>query len=80
MKTIQSEEAIKALREMVKKSGSQTAVARELDISQAYLADILAGKRDVSKNVARKLGYKRVIVFVKEETDHEHRTPADRGY
>jgi plasmid maintenance system antidote protein VapI len=66
MKTIQHEEAVRLLRELVKKNGSQTAAARNLDISQAYLADILAGKRLVSDNVARKLGYKRVIIFVKE--------------
>jgi hypothetical protein len=66
MKTIPYDEAVKLLREVVRKNGSQFAAARELDISPAYLGDILAGNRAISDNVARKLGYKRVIVFVKE--------------
>jgi plasmid maintenance system antidote protein VapI len=66
MNTIKHDEAIELIRGMVKKNGSQFAAAKALDISPAYLGDILAGKRSISDNIARKLGYRRVVVFVKE--------------
>jgi plasmid maintenance system antidote protein VapI len=56
-------EPIDKIKEMIKKAGSQKAVAQQLDISQAYLSDILKNKRAISDAVARKLGFKRSICF-----------------
>ncbi len=44
---------------------SQRLVAKELGISPAYLSDILNGHREISAQVAEKLGYERVVTFVK---------------
>lgn len=52
-------EPLDKIKEMVKKAGSQKAVAIELDISQVYLHDILKGNRSISEAVAKKLGFKR---------------------
>ncbi|HND49868.1 MAG TPA: helix-turn-helix transcriptional regulator [Anaerolineales bacterium] len=64
-RTISHEDALNLIRSMVKQHGTQTAAARELGITAVYMSDILAGKSAISDNVARKLGYRRVIVFEK---------------
>lgn len=43
--------------------GSQKALAAELGISQPYLSDILLGKREISFQLAEKLGLKKIIRF-----------------
>jgi plasmid maintenance system antidote protein VapI len=60
---ISNTEILSIIRQMVDKWGSQKKVADHLGISNAYMSDILAGNRDVSDTVARKLGYKRVVKY-----------------
>lgn len=60
---ISSKEAIDKIKEIVKEKGSQAQAARYLDISAAYLGDIIKGNRPVSDAVAKKLGYKRVVAY-----------------
>ena len=67
MATISHENAMDKIRAIVREAGSQVEAAKRLDISPMYLSDILAGKRGISDNVAAKLGYKRVVVFEKQE-------------
>jgi plasmid maintenance system antidote protein VapI len=67
---ITEEDLLKILNQMVGKWGSQRAVAKHLEISTAFMSDILAGNRSVSDTVARRLGYAKVIRF-RKETDHE---------
>ena len=43
--------------------GSQKALAAELGISQQYLSDIFLGKREISYQLAEKLGLKKIIYF-----------------
>lgn len=64
---ITEEELLKIINQMVEKWGSQKAVADHLQISNAYMSDIIAGNRDVSRKVARRLGYTRIIKFRKEQ-------------
>ena len=64
--TISHEEALELIRQIVKRKGTQLEAAKELDISSMYLSDILKGKSAISDNVARRLGYRRVLVFEKE--------------
>ncbi len=64
--TISHEDALNLIREIVKRQGTQLKAAKELDISPMYLSDILNGKSSISDNVARRLGYRRVLVFEKE--------------
>ena len=44
---------------------SQKELADELGISPQYLSDVLKGRREISAQLASKLGYERVITFVK---------------
>lgn len=64
--TVSPDPALAELNRRVEKSGSQTAVADELEVSPAYLNDILRGRRDLSVNVLKKLGHKRIVVHVSE--------------
>jgi hypothetical protein len=63
---ITQEELLQVINEMVSTWGSQKAVADHLEISNAYMSDILAGNRPVSDAVARKLGYKRIVKYTKD--------------
>jgi plasmid maintenance system antidote protein VapI len=66
---ITEEEILKIIMQMVDKWGSQRAVADQLEISAAYLNDILRGNRDVSNKVAKRLGYTKIIRFRKEKAN-----------
>ena len=66
MTTITHDKALELIRGIVKENKSQLKAAKFLDISPAYLSDILAGKRDISDSIAHRLpphGYRRVIFF-----------------
>lgn len=60
-------DAIDIIRNIVKEEGSQTGAAKRLGIAVSYLSDILNGNRNVSEKIAKKLGYKKVIVYKKIE-------------
>lgn len=45
------------LRRAVEAAGSQAAWARAHDTSQGYVNDVLLGRREVSADFARKLGF-----------------------
>jgi plasmid maintenance system antidote protein VapI len=38
-------------------TGGGEAMAKKLDVSPSYISLLLAGKRDISPHIARKLGY-----------------------
>lgn len=63
MSELTHEQMIDKLREVVKDEGSQFAAAQALDISPAYLSDILTGKRKVSDRLARRLGFRREFAY-----------------
>jgi plasmid maintenance system antidote protein VapI len=63
---ITQEEIIKIIEEMVEKWGSQRSVADQLEISAAFLSDILNGNRPVSNKVAKRLGYRKVVKYTRE--------------
>lgn len=63
MALITHTQALKIIQQMVRDRGSKVAVAKELDISPGYMADILSGRKAISDAVARKLGYRRVVMF-----------------
>jgi hypothetical protein len=53
------------LAQKVELFGSQAETADKYGISTAYLNDVLHGRRPVSENLARKLGWTRVVVFAR---------------
>jgi plasmid maintenance system antidote protein VapI len=52
-----TKEFIKALMGLVEQKGSRRAAALSLKITPQYLNDMLHGRRGVSVNMARKLGF-----------------------
>lgn len=60
------------LRKAVKFFGSQKACARKFGISQAFMSDMLKGRREVSDRVAHKLGFTREAIYkpLSKETPH----------
>ena len=60
---ISQEKAIELINRIVKEKKTQVEAARYLDISPAYLGEILRGTRPISGRVAGRLGYKRVISY-----------------
>lgn len=55
------------IADLVERWGSQAKVAARLQITPQYLSDIRAGRREVSKEVARQMGYRRDVIFTKEK-------------
>ncbi len=50
-----------ALRELVARLGSQHAAAQHLGVSDSYLSDLVGGRRDFSRRMLAKLGFKRTV-------------------
>ncbi len=55
------------LTETVEKTGSQKLVARSLGVSKSYIGDLLLGRRGISPEMAERLGWKKVEVFVRKK-------------
>lgn len=51
------------LRHRCAEAGGQKPFAMSIGYSPQYLSDILQGRKDVSRNLARQLGFERKIVF-----------------
>lgn len=62
MKLLTTEQALSALARAVQRAGSQQALAAQLDISPAYLSDVLRRRRDPA-HVLRKIGLYRRVMF-----------------
>lgn len=56
-----------ALEALINKHGSKTAAAISLGISSQYLNDILHFRRSVSERVGRALGFRRMIIWIKDK-------------
>jgi len=50
---------------------SQAEIARSFGISRAYISDIIAGKRRISKKIAKLLGYRVTSVHIPIERQYE---------
>jgi len=46
---------------------TQREVAKELGISYQYLNDILQGRRNISDNIAKRLGYTRITIIYEDK-------------
>ena len=57
---------IEKLIQFVDSKESHTKAAQALDISDAYLSRLLSGERPITDAIARKFGYTKHIVFVKD--------------
>lgn len=56
--------ALEALRDAVAEAGSQRAAAARIGVSQAYLGDVLAGRRALGSRILSAIGLRRVVLIV----------------
>ncbi len=54
------------LESKVKEFGSQRKLAENLEVSPAFLSDVLLGNRAISEKIASKLGFVREVIYYKE--------------
>lgn len=62
-----NDDFVEMLKEFVKKVGTQKQAAENLEISTAYLNDILHGRREPGRKIAAAFGLRKVISYVQEE-------------
>ena len=56
-------EFLQYLKGFVDEAGTQKALAEKLGINQAYLSDILAGRREPADKILTALGMERVVTY-----------------
>lgn len=56
---------VEELRKLQAAEGSQRAAAEKLGVTASYFSYLLSGRKLISENVARKMGYRRVVLFEK---------------
>jgi DNA-binding transcriptional regulator YdaS (Cro superfamily) len=64
-KPMNEEQAIAHVRKAIEKDGSQKAFASRVGISQAFLSDMMAGKRYLSSDVLAAVGLEKVVTYRK---------------
>lgn len=67
---LSQDELLRVIADLVARWGSQNNVAARLGITPQYLSDIRLGRREISEAVAEKLGYARVVQFIKTKERH----------
>ena len=75
-KKISLEQFTSLLRQLQGDS-TQLSLAKRLEVSPAYLNDVLKGKRLPGPSVAEKLGFKRVIMFEEIKERNNGQTPKE---
>jgi hypothetical protein len=63
MKQIDESRMRKMLEIAISTSGSQKAFAKEAQISEQYLSDVLNGRRDIGEKILKWFGMERVIYY-----------------
>lgn len=58
---------VKRLEKETNLHGSLLVKAREYGVSPQFLSDVIRGRRNVTENLARALGYTRIIEFEKSK-------------
>jgi hypothetical protein len=56
-------EFLSYLRSLVTDAGSQKALAKRLEINEAYLSDILAERREPAEKILSALGMEKVVTY-----------------
>ena len=55
----------KFLQSRINFGKSRTAVAEEFGLSKSGVTEVMNGKLNISENFAKKIGFKRVVLFLK---------------
>lgn len=61
----------KYLMRLVKDAGSQSKAAKRIGITRQFLGEIIRGKKSVSERFAKKLGFRKKIVWEKIKDANE---------
>jgi hypothetical protein len=62
------DELIELIRAAAQAAGSQRALARQWNVSPAYITDLLRDLRDPGPKILEALGYERVVLYRKVST------------
>ena len=62
------------IRRAAAEAGTQVALAERLGVSQAYLSDVLNGRRDPGESILGPLGLERVVIYRRKRLDEKHAT------
>lgn len=55
------------LNKLIEKEGSKTAAARWLGVSPSLITEITKGRRNIPESVLKQLGFRRVVLHVRED-------------
>lgn len=69
MRQLSEEEFLSLIREDVKAEGSQKALADKLNVSAAYLSDVLGGRRSAGDKILRRYRLRAVTNYVPAEKE-----------
>ena len=62
---------VQAMLEALIQRSSQKAVATRLGFSPQYINDVMRGRREISAELARKLGLRKIVMFQIEEVKND---------
>lgn len=54
------------LKRRIKFGFNQTDLAKELKVSQSHLSEVLSGKKGIGDELAKALGYERIVTYRKK--------------
>jgi len=63
------DEVVMLLQKMVDRAGSQSAFAKEIGVTGAYIGDVLHGKRDPGPAILKVLGLRRQVQITYVKAD-----------
>jgi hypothetical protein len=66
------------LRTACEAAGSQQAWARQHKVSDSYVSDVLAGKKEPGESITSALGYKRAVVYVPDAWEDQPQKDASK--
>jgi hypothetical protein len=58
---------ISRIKKAIAEAGTQKALAKKWHISQQYLSDVLAGRRDPGESILKNLGLEKKVEYAKRE-------------
>ena len=73
MKRLTQEEFLGLLRDDVDAEGSQKALAAKLDVSEAYLSDVLRGNRAAGNKILARYNLRAVTSYVPTEDEEKEK-------
>jgi transcriptional regulator with XRE-family HTH domain len=73
MKRLTQEEFLGLIRDDVEAEGSQKALAARLDVSEAYLSDVLRGNRTAGNKILSRYNLRAVTSYVPTEDEEKEK-------